>query len=61
MLNIIKIKDIDGNILSKNNIKKDMVIIITWNNGRKCIYQTKKDYTLNDDFHKILGKKIILN
>jgi hypothetical protein len=60
MPNMTKIEDIDGNILSKKDIKKGMIIIITWDNGRKCIYEIKKDYNPNEDFHKILGKKIIL-
>jgi hypothetical protein len=62
MINAIKIEDLDGNIISKEDIKKDMEVIITWENGRKCIYQAKKDYDPNDtDWRKILGKQIILS
>lgn len=58
----IKIEDLDGNIISKEDIKKDMEVIITWNDGKKCIYKANRDYNPNDnDWEKILGKKIILN
>ena len=61
MPNITKIEDLDGNEISKKDIKKGMDLIITWDNGSKAIYKANKDFNPNDkDWFKILGKRIIL-
>ena len=60
MPKVIKIETLDGKLLSKEDIKKGMDVVITWSDGKKCVYRVKKDYNTNDDWSDILSKKIIL-
>lgn len=60
-MNEIKIETIDGDVISKKDIKKNMEVIITWDDGSQCIYKAKKDYNpIEIPWWNILGSKIIL-
>ena len=61
MIRIIKIEDIDGKEIKKENIKKGMIVIITKSNGIKEVRQASKDFdSSRKDWWYILRKKIIL-
>ena len=61
MIRIIKIEDIDGKEIKKENIKKGMIVIITKSNGIKEVHQASKDFdSSRKDWWYILRKKIIL-